>query len=80
MRRIFVVALLAPVAAVAAFAQEFRPLPNPPVTKTVAGALRTAGNFKTFLSLLEQAGLKNLGLRTTRASTAARRASASFRT
>jgi uncharacterized surface protein with fasciclin (FAS1) repeats len=61
MRRIFAAALLATVAGAAAFAQEFRPIPNPPATKTVAETFRSAGNFKTFLSLLEQAGLKNLG-------------------
>jgi uncharacterized surface protein with fasciclin (FAS1) repeats len=44
------------------FAQEFRPIPNPPVTKTFADTLKAAGNFNTFLSLLERAGLKNLGL------------------
>jgi uncharacterized surface protein with fasciclin (FAS1) repeats len=45
-----------------AFAQEFRPIPNPPVTKTFAQTLKAAGNFNTFLSLLERAGLKNLGV------------------
>jgi|SRR5215204_433744 len=62
MRRFFTAALLAVAASGASVAQEFRPIPNPPATKTVAGALRAAGNFNTFLSLLEQAGLKNLGL------------------
>ncbi|MCA1643363.1 MAG: fasciclin domain-containing protein [Acidobacteria bacterium] len=62
MRRIFTAALLAVAASTAAFAQEFKPIPNPPMTRTVAETLRSAGNFKTFLSLLEQAGLKNLGL------------------
>jgi hypothetical protein len=62
MRGFFTAALLLAAAAGAATAQEFRPIPNPPAAKTVAGALRAAGNFDTFLSLLEQAGLKNLGL------------------
>ena len=56
-------ALLVIAAAVVASAQEFRPIPNPPVTKTVAETLRAAGNFNTFLSLLEQAAIQDNGLR-----------------
>jgi hypothetical protein len=62
MRRILTAALLAFAASNAAYAQEFKPIPNPPITKGVAETLRAAGNFKTFLGLLEKAGLKNLGL------------------
>jgi len=63
MKRILVSALLViAAAAVVAPAQEFRPIPNPPVAKPLAETLRAAGNFKTFLSLLERAGLKNLGV------------------
>src|SRR4051812_9261750 len=62
MRRFFTAALLAVAASGASMAQEFRPIPNPPATRTVVETLRAAGNFNTFLSLLEQAGLKNLGL------------------
>ena len=62
MKRILVSALLVIAAAAVAPAQEFRPIPNPPVTKPIAETLRAAGNFKTFLSLLERAGLKNLGV------------------
>lgn len=62
MRRILTAALLAVATSGSAFAQEFKPIPNPPITRGVAETLRAAGNFKTFLSLLEKAGLKNLGL------------------
>lgn len=43
-------------------AQDFRPIPNPPMSKTLTQTLKAAGNFKIFLSLLEQAGPKSLGL------------------
>ncbi|MBA2734323.1 MAG: fasciclin domain-containing protein [Acidobacteria bacterium] len=62
MKRTIISALLIIAAAVAAFAQESKSIPNPPMTKTVVETLRGAGNFNTFLSLLETAGLKNLGL------------------
>jgi|SRR5215213_3587906 len=62
MKRIIVSVTLVIAAAAIASAQEFRPIPNPPASKTLAQALSAAGNFNTFLSLLEQAGLKNLGL------------------
>ena len=48
--------------AAVAFAQEFRPIPNPPVTRTFTETLTAAGNFNTFLNLLKRAGLKNLGI------------------
>lgn len=54
--------LLICAAAWVASAQEFRPIPNPPASKTFAETLKAAGNFNTFASLLEQAGLKSLGL------------------
>jgi hypothetical protein len=59
MRRIFAAGLLAFAASSVALAQEFKPIP---ITKTVVETLRGAGNFNTFLGLLETAGLKNLGL------------------
>jgi hypothetical protein len=62
LKRIFTVVLLAAFAAGTAFAQEFRPIPNPPVSRTMAQALKSAGGFSTFLALLEQAGPKTLGL------------------
>ena len=62
MKRIFTVVLLAAFAASTAFAQEFRPIPNPPVSRTMAQTLKSAGGFSTFLALLEQAGPKTLGL------------------
>jgi uncharacterized surface protein with fasciclin (FAS1) repeats len=37
-------------------------MPGPPMTTSLETTLRRAGNFNTFLSLLEQAGPKNLGL------------------
>ena len=61
MKRTIISALLIIAAAVAAFAQESKSIPNPPV-KSVIKTLRAAGNFNTFLSLLERAGLKNLGV------------------
>ena len=62
MKRTIISFLLFITSAAVASAQEFRPIPKPPATKTLAETLRAAGNFKTFLSLLEQAGPKNLGL------------------
>ena len=64
MRRIIAAALLSVAASTAAAAQEFRPIPNPPVTRTVVESLSATGNFKTFLSLLERAGIQDNGLRT----------------
>ena len=58
MSTIFVIA-----ASTAASAQEFRPIPNPPVTKTFAETLKAAGNFNTFLSLLERAGIQDNSMR-----------------
>ena len=61
-RTIFSALLVIAATTAVASAQEFRPIPNPPAAKTVAETLRAGGNFKTFLSLLERAGLRNLGL------------------
>lgn len=54
MKRTIISATLVIAAAVVAFAQEFKPIPNPPMGKTVAETLKAAGNFNTFLSLLEK--------------------------
>ncbi|MFL6231043.1 MAG: fasciclin domain-containing protein [Pyrinomonadaceae bacterium] len=62
MRRTIISLALVCASVSVASAQEFRPIPNPPASKPLAETLRAAGNFKTFLSLLERAGLKNLGL------------------
>src|SRR5215204_4310609 len=59
MKRIVSAALLIVAASTLAFAQ--KPAQNPPM-KGVAETLKAAGNFQIFLSLLEQAGPKNLGL------------------
>jgi hypothetical protein len=61
MKRIVTALLLLVAASAPVFAQASKQSPGPP-TKSVAETLRAAGNFNTFLSLLEQAGLKNLGL------------------
>lgn len=64
MKRFVTAALLTLVAACAAAAQDadgFRPIVNPP-KRPVPETLRAAGNFKIFLSLLEQAGFRDLGL------------------
>jgi hypothetical protein len=61
MKRTIFSALLVIAAAAAAFAQESKPTANSPA-KSVIKTLRAAGNFNTFLSLLERAGLNNLGL------------------
>jgi len=58
MKRTIISALLIIAAAVAAFAQESKSIPNPPV-KSVTKTLRAAGNFKIFLSLLEKAGIQD---------------------
>jgi uncharacterized surface protein with fasciclin (FAS1) repeats len=63
MRRILTAALLTIAATSVASAQEFRPIPNPPVTKPFIETLRAAGNFKTFLSLLEKAGIQDNSIR-----------------
>ncbi|MCA1592726.1 MAG: fasciclin domain-containing protein [Acidobacteria bacterium] len=59
MKRTIMSAILVIAAAVVAFAQELKPIPNPPITKTVVETLRAAGNFNTFLSLLERAGMQD---------------------
>jgi uncharacterized surface protein with fasciclin (FAS1) repeats len=61
MKRTIICALLVIASATLAAGQEFRALNNPPV-KPLAETLRAAGNFKTLLLLLEQAGPSNLGL------------------
>ena len=60
MRRIVTAALLLVAASTFAFAQ--KPVPNPPA-KSVVEVLKAAGNFNTFLSLLEQAAIQDNGLR-----------------
>src|SRR5436189_872518 len=59
MKRTIIAIVLIIAAGAVASAQEFRPIPNPPVTKSLADTLRAAGNFKTFLSLLEKAGTQD---------------------
>ncbi len=61
MKQLMLALLLAAAASPSAFAQEFRSIPNPP-QKSLVETLRAAGNFNTFLSLLEAAGFKDLGL------------------
>jgi hypothetical protein len=61
MKRTIISALLVIASAFVASAQESKPTSNSPV-KSVTKTLRAAGNFNTFLSLLERAGLNNLGL------------------
>ena len=63
MKRMIVSLMLVTAAAGATAAQEFRPIPNPPVSKPLVESLRAAGNFKTLLSLLERAGIQDNGLR-----------------
>lgn len=60
-RTICSVALVIAAAAVAS-AQEYRPMPGPPMTTSLETTLRRAGNFNVFLSLLERADLKALGV------------------
>ena len=61
MKRMIISVLVVVAAAVVAYPQESKSIhPNP--GNSVTRTLRAAGNFKTFLSLLEKAGLKNLGL------------------
>ena len=62
MKRLLLVALILASASQAALAQESRP--NAP-QKGVVETLRAAGNFQTFLSLLEAAGFRDLGLTST---------------
>jgi hypothetical protein len=62
MKRTIISSVLVVAAAAVSSAQEFRPIPNPPATKTLAETLRAAGNFNTFAGLLERAGMKSLGL------------------
>ena len=59
MKRIIISIVVVITTAVAAFAQDFRPIPNPPVSKTAIESLRAAGNFQTFLSLLQKAGIQD---------------------
>jgi transforming growth factor-beta-induced protein len=61
MKQLMLAALLAAAVSPSVLAQDFRPIPNPP-QKSLAEALRAAGNFNTFLSLLEAAGFRDLGL------------------
>jgi uncharacterized surface protein with fasciclin (FAS1) repeats len=65
MKLILTAALLLVAASTHTFAQEgFNPSPNPPrETRNVVETLRAAGNFKTFLSLLEKAGIQDSSLR-----------------
>lgn len=60
MKRSVTAALLIIAASTLAFAQ--KPATNPPA-KSVAEVLKAAGNFNTFLSLLEQAGIQDNGFR-----------------
>jgi uncharacterized surface protein with fasciclin (FAS1) repeats len=61
MKQTLLAAVLIVTAPTLALAQGAKQTPAPPA-KTVAETLRAAGNFKTFLALLEQAGPGNLGL------------------
>ena len=63
MKRMFISLMLIIAAVDATAAQEFRPIPNPPVSRPLVESLRAAGNFKTLLSLLESAGMQDDGLR-----------------
>ncbi|HEX6189586.1 MAG TPA: fasciclin domain-containing protein [Pyrinomonadaceae bacterium] len=63
MKRMIIGTMLVIAFAVPAVAQDFRPIPNPPKTNTVVELLRAAGNFKTFLSLLEKAGMQDNSFR-----------------
>src|SRR5687768_10030144 len=61
MNRIIISACLIIASAAMAAGQELLYTLHPP-TKSLTETLRAAGNFKIFLSLLEKAGLKNLGV------------------
>ena len=63
MKRIIISLLLVIAAAGATAAQEFKPIPYPPVSRPLVESMRAAGNFKTLLSLLERAGIQDNGLR-----------------
>ena len=59
MKQLVLAALLAAAVSPSALAQEFRPNPQ---QKSLVETLRAAGNFSTFLSLMEAAGFRDLGL------------------
>lgn len=42
---------------------EFRPIPNPPVTKDLISTLKDSGNYKTLIIVIGKVGLENLGLK-----------------
>lgn len=60
MKWIFSIVLLIGGSVSLVFGQEFRPIPDPPQGNLIE-ALRAAGNFQTFVRLMEAAGLQGLG-------------------
>lgn len=63
MKQITIMILFVLAAAATAGAQEFKPIPNPPVKRDLIETLRASGSYKTLIIVIGKVGLEDLGLK-----------------